>query len=230
MIKAVIFDVGHTLVDYKNPLNWSRLYRDALTVMYEKCGIAVSQAKTDAAVSILTKYNTRVNPRTKEVSCEAIFREMFTVTGDDMALLDTAMNRFFDYFQNGAVLFDDAKELMAALKKKNLKIGVLTDVAYGMERSRAFQDFRELEEWIDLWYTSVDVGYRKPSPEGYRKFMDAWGLPAESLMYVGDEEKDITGANQAGMCSVLMDRNGKGTDYGQRYTVRCLAEILKLCE
>ena len=29
MFKAVIFDIGHTLVEYKNPMNWSLLYRPA---------------------------------------------------------------------------------------------------------------------------------------------------------------------------------------------------------
>lgn len=230
MIRAVIFDVGHTLVDYKNPLNWSALYRDALKVMYEKCGLIMTQDKMDTAVSILTKYNTRVYPRTKEVSCDTIFREIFAAAGDDIGLLDTAINSFFDFFQNGAVLFEGARELLAALKARDLKVGVLTDVAYGMERSRAFKDFCELESWIDLWYTSVDVGYRKPALEGYRKFADRWKIPMECMLYVGDEEKDITGANAAGMYSVLIDRKGKAPDFGQRYTVRGLEEILGLCK
>lgn len=29
MIKAVIFDIGNTLVEYKIPMNWSELYRPA---------------------------------------------------------------------------------------------------------------------------------------------------------------------------------------------------------
>ena len=30
MFKAVVFDIGQTLIEYNNPLNWSKLYRPAL--------------------------------------------------------------------------------------------------------------------------------------------------------------------------------------------------------
>lgn len=33
MIKAVVFDIGHTLVHYKNPLNWRILYEPALKML-----------------------------------------------------------------------------------------------------------------------------------------------------------------------------------------------------
>ena len=33
MIKAVVFDIGETLVRYNKQLNWSKLYRPALKVL-----------------------------------------------------------------------------------------------------------------------------------------------------------------------------------------------------
>ena len=35
MIQAVIFDIGSTLVHYKNPLNWQNLYKPALEFVSE---------------------------------------------------------------------------------------------------------------------------------------------------------------------------------------------------
>ena len=38
MVKAIVFDIGQTLVEYKMPLNWSKLYRPAFESVADKCG------------------------------------------------------------------------------------------------------------------------------------------------------------------------------------------------
>lgn len=229
MAGAVVFDVGHTLVDYRNPLNWSALYGDALKSMYRACGLEGTADKISRASGVLSRYNTRIRPRREEVACETIFQELLTETGDSPENLHRAIDAFFDFFQNGAVLFEDAKPTVMELKRRGLKLGVLTDVAYGMERPRALRDFQELLPWLDLWLTSVDVGFRKPSPEGFLRFSGAWKLAPGDLLYVGDEAKDILGANEVGMGSVLLDRKHTGADYGQRYTIHSLTELPALC-
>jgi len=47
-------------------------------------------------------------------------------------------------------------------------------------------------------------------------------------MYIGDSEEDVIGANQAGLISVLIDRDNEGLDFGQRYTIHCLHDVLRL--
>lgn len=49
MIKAIGFDVGHTLINYRNPLNWRALYRPALEQAARGCGINLSDEMADAA-------------------------------------------------------------------------------------------------------------------------------------------------------------------------------------
>jgi len=64
-MQAVIFDIGHTLVDYKNPLNWRALYKEALKNMVTRCQMSWQEKQYRIAISILEKYNTRLNPRVK---------------------------------------------------------------------------------------------------------------------------------------------------------------------
>ena len=47
-------------------------------------------------------------------------------------------------------------------------------------------------------------------------------------MYVGDEEKDIVGANRLGITSVLINRTETTADFGQTYTIQSLHELLTL--
>jgi len=79
---------------------------------------------------------------------------------------------------------------------------------------------------IDHVLTSSAVGFRKPNVAGYLRLADKLGVKAPESVFVGDEEKDILGANRAGMVSVLVDRLHSGLDYGQAFTVGSLDEIL----
>ena len=58
--------------------------------------------------------------------------------------------------------------------------------------------------------------------------MQALQVQAGDCLFVGDEPVDVIGANKAGMVSVLINRSGEKRDYGQKYTVNSLTEILEL--
>lgn len=86
MYQAVIFDIGHTLIEYRNPLNWSKLYRPAFEHIADKCGYHFTEQQYEHAGSVLTKYNTRIHPREEEVSSTHIFTEI--LTGMDVPMED----------------------------------------------------------------------------------------------------------------------------------------------
>lgn len=58
MIKAVVFDIGQTLIEYNKPLNWSKSYRPALERAAEACNIYLSETDFQKAVNVLSTYNT----------------------------------------------------------------------------------------------------------------------------------------------------------------------------
>ena len=76
MFKAIIFDIGQTLVEYNKPLNWSKLYKPAFESVSDKCGYTFSEHHYQHVVEVLTKYNTRINPRDYEVTSNQIFTEI----------------------------------------------------------------------------------------------------------------------------------------------------------
>ena len=73
MFKAVVFDIGRTLTNYGVPMNWSSLYRPAFEYISKKYNYAFSEEQYKIAGNVLTKYNTRINPREYEVSSTEIF-------------------------------------------------------------------------------------------------------------------------------------------------------------
>lgn len=227
-IKAIGFDVGHTLVQYKNPLNWKSLYRPALANVLDKCQFDISEEKVSLGISILLKYNTRENYREHEVSSDTIFKELFDAWNEDYRHLTTAKEAFYSFFQADADCYDDALVTLQKLHKANIKIGVLTDVAYGMDNVFSLKDIEPIQGYIDVCLTSVDVGFRKPNKEGYSRLLQAFNVTPTEMLFVGDEEKDIIGANNMGIGSVLINRKHDVIQWGQRYIISSLTELVSL--
>lgn len=226
MIKAIGFDVGHTLIKYDNPLNWSSLYGEAL----KSCGIDVSDSMIDAATKVFMKYNTRIHPREIEVTSDVIFGEILDVWRMPNIDIIGLKSKFYSFFQTSAAPYDDAVSALSSLKRKGVKTGILTDVAYGMDDEYSLKDIAPLAEFIDIALTSVNVGYRKPHAAGYKMLLERFQVAPDEIMFVGDEQKDIVGANALGITSVLIDRAAKGEEFSQDYTIATLNDILLLIE
>lgn len=227
-IKAVAFDVGETLVFYNNYLNWQSLYSSAIKEVLLACGCDYGTALDENAQKILLKFNTRINYREYEVSSDVIFTEILSSWGVSLDKMRAAKQAFYGFFQKDAHFGDDTEYVLKELKKRGVITGVLTDVAYGMDNEYALRDIKPLKEYIDICLTSRDVGYRKPHIAGYTRLQQAFGVSAGRICFVGNEEKDIIGANNAGMNSILLDKDRAGSNFGQHDTVAALSEILSM--
>ena len=224
-IKAVSFDIGHTLVKYNNPLNWKSLYGQALEHASRECGVVLSRSQLQMAETILSKYNTRENPREKEVSSGCIFKEILDVWAQPYDKLESAKTAFYRFFQADAVCYNDVVDTLRHLKLAGIKIGALTDVAYGMDNSFSLRDIEGIHQFFDLVLTSVDVGYRKPNSAGFLMLLSAFDVAPSEMLFVGDEQKDIIGANRLDIISVLIDRSGGAPVWGQCFTIKSLLDI-----
>jgi len=229
-MKAIGFDLGRTLIEYENvPLSWTKLYKEALTEVLVKCNSGVDDNKVAIGEEILSKYNTRINYREIEVSADTIFSEILVKWNlDTEVYLTTAKKAFFKFFQRKVKLYDDTISTLKTLKERGIKIGILTDVPYGMDKNYVLMDIDGFKEYIDVILTSVEAGHRKPNKQGFIALSNELGVTPNEMIYVGDEEKDIIGSNDLGIYSVLIDKSNSCTDYGQKKTIKKLNELLNI--
>ena len=227
-IKAVVFDIGQTLVHYPIPLNWSALYRPAFEHIEQKLGLSLSEEAYEHIGKTLAKYNARINPREKEVSSDLIFSEILEGTGIPEELKETVKKEFYDYFRCEAHVYPEAEEALAELAGRGIITATLSDVAYGMDNQYALEDIRPLLKYIRYPYTSNDTGWRKSSSKSLLTLAEKMGVQPRDIAFIGDEIKDVQCAKNAGAVSVLINRTGETKDYGQDYEIKDLREVIGL--
>ncbi len=228
MFQGAVFDIGQTLVDYKIPMNWSKLYRPAFEHIADKYNYNFSQDQYQKAVNIMTKYNTRVYPRDYEVSSTVIFTEI--LDGMEIALEDMKQVKesFYAYFKRECHLYSDVEPTLRALSEKGIRLGTLSDVAYGMDNEYALEDIAAIIKYIEWPFTSNDTGYRKSCTKGLEILAEKMGTDLSDLVVVGDEEKDMACAKKAGAYAVFINRGQAARDYGQDKTIQTLTELLPM--
>lgn len=106
-------------------------------------------------------------------------------------------------------------ETIAALKKENYKIGVVTTklrptVNRGLQVGR-------LDSFFDVVVTLDDVKNAKPDPEPIYKALDQLNANPSSSIMVGDSHHDILAGKNAGTYTAGVSWSVKGEDYLQSY-------------
>ena len=227
MFKSVIFDIGRTLIGYNKPLNWFSLYRPAMEHISNQCGYHFTENEYKHALNILTKYNTRINPREYEVSSTQIFTEILNGINISLDDLDQVKHYFYSYFRSDAFVYPEVEYTLKTLYNKGILLGTLSDVAYGMDNTYVWDDILSLKKYISYPVTSNDVGYRKPCIQGLKLLAEKMDIDLTEIMFVGDEKKDMLCAKNAGAYAVLINREKKEKAYAQDTQICSLDELLK---
>ena len=228
MFKAAVFDIGQTMVDYKKPMNWSKLYRPAFEQIAEKYHYDFSELHYQNAGDVLAKYNTRINPRDREVSSAQIFTEILRGMDINLEDIEQVKESFYAYFRQDCSLFPDVEPTLKRLSGKGIKLATLSDVAYGMDNVYALADIESVIRYIDYPFTSNDTGYRKSCTKSLEILSEKMQINISEIVFAGDEEKDMVCAKNAGAYGVLINRDEALRNYGQDWTIHTLTELLSL--
>lgn len=97
-----------------------------------------------------------------------------------------------------------AKQALASLSKTALRLGILSNTGgYDREQLRKILpidfDYGTFEEGLVV--LSGEVGEKKPEPKIYAIAIERAGVPAEQILYVGEDSEETRAAETAGMGS-----------------------------
>jgi len=209
MIKAAVFDLDNTLVDF----------------------MAMKAASIEAAVLSMIDAGLKMN---KTDAVKTIY-EIYDQEGiEDQKVFDKFLTRAFgviDYRIHAAgiigyrrareaalVLYPHVQMTLIELIKRGLKLAVVSDAPRLQAWLRLCQ--LNLHRIFDAVITFEDSGHRKPHPEPFRMALEKITIDAANSIMVGDwAERDIVGAKLLGMKTVF-------ARYGDRFnTVKSGADF-----
>jgi HAD superfamily hydrolase (TIGR01549 family) len=225
MVKASLFDLGNTLIEYPSPEK-----------LRENCAKFSDQMRVDSKLLERMHELLMQDRRTGfETFKEATIERALTLAlrearcPADEAEVSSMVEELYHFgFGMHTSLINGAPELMEFLKKRGIKTGIVSNTPFPgclfkkeMERfgiAKHFQTF--------VW--SSEFGKRKPSPGIFLKALgDLEVLPSEAA-YVGDKlDRDVVGSRGVGMTSIWFDRKGTGKDHAG-YRILSLNEIPSL--
>ena len=143
--------------------------------------------------------------------------------------------RYLDEYQacNGeaSVLFDGIPKLLEEIDGRNLVWGIVTNKPEALARELA--DALPLPVLPAVLVGGDTCAQAKPSPQPLHHACAAIGIPAAHCLYIGDAERDMQAAKNAGMVAVLAEWGYIGADdciadWPADYTVRHPADIVRL--
>ncbi|MFC1872188.1 HAD family hydrolase [Chloroflexota bacterium] len=231
MIKAVFFDLYHTLVGYKPPRE--QLQAEAANVLgfdshpedfrrpitladeffYEEMSKTPLSKRTEAERQALWfKYQNMVMEAAGFIADAAQIKELLrNMTSNNMRL----------------ALFDDVLPVVSELKNMGKIVGLISNVDRDVNQLLAGVGMPPL--LLDVIVTSEEAGVSKPHPGIFREALKRAGVTAEQAVYVGDQYQiDILGAKSAGLAGVLLDRQGHYKHITDCPRVESMAELSAL--
>ncbi len=119
-----------------------------------------------------------------------------------------------------------SREVLETLRKRNKKIGVITDTMVPLEVKLMWLDAAGLPEHIfDAFVCSTVIGARKPDAAMYEDAAAQAGITCGEALFVGHAADELEGAKEAGMVTAAVNADpGAIGDYN----LAALQDLLEL--
>lgn len=224
-IKAVLFDLGGTLLDF----NWehpAEIYQKALSSLgisksFDEAKTAFLNAEKEAEELNLFSSFGKMDREEYMNQWGSLVLKHLGIT--EKELVKIVRSKWYDF--TNFTLFPEAKDVLLELQQRGLKLGLISN-SYEEGLHRELRDLELEESTFDIIVGVDTVQCMKPNPDIFKYALRKLNVRPEEAMFVGDDvELDYNGAENVGMYALLIDRKGKQKQSGLR-TITNLKEIL----
>jgi putative hydrolase of the HAD superfamily len=207
-IKAVFFDAAGTLI------------KPARSVGESYAAIAAKHGKEVSSTNITERFRTCFDaaprlafPSATEDTVAALERDWWKSLVAQVFEPWSPFVRFEEYFAelfayfaspNAWTLYPEVLETLTSLKERDLILDVISNFDSRLVR---ILDGLGAGAQFENIFVSSRVGYAKPDGRIFNAALSYHGLAPAQALHVGDSEiNDLSGANQAGLKGILVER------------------------
>ncbi len=198
VIKAVLFDLDDTL--------WPivPVIRRAENVLYDWLAAHAPAVAAEVTIDSMRERRQALMASDPVYQLDlrrlrrAVLLEAFQRTGQDLALVEQAMD-VFSRARNEVTPFDDVLPTLDGLQGR-MAVG---SVSNGV----ADLDAIGLAHFFQVSVAAHHIGFAKPDAAIFHAACDALGVLPEEAVYIGDDPVlDVEGAQKAGLAGIWMNR------------------------
>jgi putative hydrolase of the HAD superfamily len=202
-LRAVLFDVGNTLLSLEYP----RLARE----VGARLGLPLDAGTLEAASLEAREYLERGDTDRERAS--AYLLRSFRLAGVPDSRLAEVGDVLLELHRERHLWSHLAPDTLGALGRlaaAGLRLGAVSN---SEGRAEASLIAAGLRPWFEVVIDSARVGVEKPDPRIFRLALDQMGIGPAETVYVGDiYAVDVVGARAAGITPLLLDPGGRHRD------------------
>jgi len=231
MIKAVLFDLDNTLIDF---MTMKRKSCEAAVEAMVAAGLKEKKSTvTEILFELYDKHGIEYGMIFQELLKKLMGKVDYRILAEGIVAYRRAQASYMRPYPN-------AKKTLIALRSAGIRLGIVSDAPSVNAWIRLVE--LGIQDFFDAIVTFHDTGERKPSPLPFRMALDRLGVSPGECLFVGDwVERDIAGAKALGMKTafakygavISSGKAGRTKPYrpeksGANYDVNDVSEIIHI--
>ncbi len=189
MIKAVVFDLDNTLVDFMKMKK--RAIEEAIPAMVD-AGLEITPEVSQKIIDEIYKE--------QGIEYQKVFDEFLNrvLNKVDYKILSAGIVAYRRAREASLIPYPHVYSTLNKLLKLGIKMGILSDAPVKEAWLRlAYLNFHHI---VDAVVTFDETGFKKPDPAPFKMILERLNVKPEEAIMVGDwVERDIVGAAKIGM-------------------------------
>lgn len=246
MLKAVLFDLDQTLINWDNVEPWESYQLGRMSAVYnlvdknmhplaslvpeDLCAVFMERMESDWKRGAQTFQPPNV------IKGMAATLQACGVPADRLDL-EAVMRLYFDWpLPQGECAYPDARAVLTELREHGVELGIVTNASHPMiYRDRELAEVGLLDLFPKCRVSAVDVGFLKPHRAIYDYALGMLGVHPEEAVFIGDNlDVDVEGAQGVGIRGIWVDRMQDNPQTKSEVipdgTITTLAELLPLLD
>ena len=235
--KAVIFDLGSTLIEYE-VVSWDELNLLCATSAREWLMAQGHQVPEETEFhqqfeGAKSAYRKAASETLKEWDVPMVaepFLKQIGVTANH-GFVDRFFDAYYAPVDRLLYVYSDTVATLQWLKERGRTIGLISNTVFPERAHRQELQRFGIEPFLDFAIFSSSFKLRKPHPDIFRHACALAGYSPQECVYVGDRYvEDVTGPNGIGMPAILRAKAGREYPPEMPSTTRRITTLSELMD
>jgi HAD superfamily hydrolase (TIGR01549 family) len=233
--KAVIFDLGSTLIEYET-LSWNELSELCAAsarefLLKEGFNVPAEAEFYEAFEKVKDTYRRVAFEKYIEWTIPQAAARLFNEIdiNFNMSQIDRFFNAYYEPVDKRLYVYDDTIATLVKVRQRYEVIGLISNTIFPERVHRRELQRFGIEPFLDFALFSSTFKLRKPHPDIFHKAANLAGYAPAECVYIGDRyEEDVRGPQSAGMSAILKVHDSRQYPDSLLQDTRCIRSLSEL--